>query len=227
MGGRKDAGERKPGKKETDPMRALRKTGPAACTVPANHLEYLGYHKNCEDRHLALAARYRPQEIEASPEPALIELRKMIYATMAETHRMRAFVRLAPLGEEVLHGFLEPEHKTGAKITAILARRFPMTIILLGNRRESWVCFFKGKGVLHAHCGGLNTTVERLKGLLGGEEMGKDVEKLWNIFYHSQFTPRRRNMKRFHQAMPKKSLKKARLVTENDPDRCTTLDDFF
>jgi len=150
----------------------------------------------------------------------------MVMAVMAEVHRMRAFVRLAPLGETVLYGQLEPEHNTGERVVAILAHRFPGTVIVLGNRRESWVALYKGRGVHHARGAGLRTTVERLRGLLGGEEMNRDVEQLWKTFYHSQYIPERRNMRLFHQAMPKKSLRKAGLVVENDPDGCTTLDDF-
>ena len=208
-----------------DPKRALRRQG-RSCLTPQNFMDYLSLHRDCEDSQLARASGLTAHELEIATDPGLIDLRTMVYAVMAEVNRMRAFVRLAPLGEKVLYGQLEPEHNTGERVAGILAHRFPGTIIVLGNWRESWVALHLGRGVHHARGAGLRATVERLKELLGGREMNKDVGQLWKTFYQSQYTLERRNMKLFHQAMPKKSLRKAGLVVELAEDGCTTLDDF-
>ena len=210
---------------EADPKRALHRQA-GSCLTPSNFMEFLPLHRDCEDSHLALAITFTAHELEIATDPRLIDIRTMVYAVMAEIHRMRAFVRLAPLGEKVLYGQLEPEHDTGERVASILARRFPGSIIVLGNRKESWVALHLGRGVHQAKGAGLRATVEHLKEMLGGREMSKDIDQLWKTFYHSQYIPERRNMKLFHQHMPKKSLRKAGLVVENEPDGCTILDDF-
>ena len=210
---------------EIDPKQVLRRQG-RSCLTPLNFMEFLSLHRDCEDSHLARASSLTAHELEIATDPEIIDIRTMVYAVMAEIHRMRAFVRLAPLGEKVLYGQLEPEHDTGERVAEILARRFPETIIVLGNRKESWVAFLKGRNVLRARGEGLTMTVKKLEKLLGGAGQGQTLEELWKTYYQSQYTPERRNMKLFHQHMPKKSLRKAGLVVENEPDGCTTLDDF-
>ena len=206
------------------PSQLARQRG--GCMTPNNFMDYLVLHQDCEDSDLALACRHTANDLESTADPRLIKIRKMVYSVMAENYRLRGFVRLSPLGEKLLYGFMEPRHKIGPRVAASFAYRFPRTIIILGNRRESWVALYNGGRVQHASGKGLNTTVEQLKELLGEEDKARTVEELWKTYYQSQYTPERRNMRLFSQRMPKKALKAAGAVAELTEDGCTSLDDF-
>ena len=207
--------------------KALLRQGGGCGLTPENFVDYLPMHKGSEDRHYLLGSKLTANEVESSQDPAVIELRGLVKEVRTEIYRMRGFVRLAPLGEQVLYGFREPEHRIGPNVAGRFAYRFPKTIVVLGNRRESWVAFYGGGSVLYAGSGGLNATVDRLRELLGVENLAKNIEELWQTYYQSQYTPGRRNMRLFHHHMPQKSLRKTGAVAEQTEDGCTTLDDFL
>ena len=73
-----------------------------------------------------------------------VRLRKMVYAVMGEVHRMKAFVRLKPLGSQVLYGYLKPRHRIGGHVSDHFARRTPGIIVVLGNGSESWISALPG-----------------------------------------------------------------------------------
>jgi len=200
---------------------------PNAHRTPENFIPFLRLHRDCSEEHVMIAREFTADDMESTPDPEIIEIRRMIYAVTTEIHRMKAFVRLNQLGDAVLYGTMRPEHRIGERVSAHFAFRFPRTIIVIGNRKESWVAFYNGGRVQHTRGGGLAETVEEIKGKLGEPSAGEDVSGLWDTFYHSQFTPRRRNMKRFNRMMPKKSLEAAGLVTEKRQDGVRTLDEYL
>ena len=73
-----------------------------------NFLFYLRFHRNCSERLLARAGQVEPLDLETSIGREHIRIRKMADEVMGEVHRMKAFVRLTPLGPFILYGFLSP-----------------------------------------------------------------------------------------------------------------------
>ncbi len=197
--------------------------------VPENFLFYLSLHKDCNKRLLARARSLTAKELEISTDPAGISLRKVVQAVFAEVHRMKAFVRLEPLGPHILCGYLRPRHRIGAHICDHLARRNPRTIVVLGNGSESWISLCLDGKIIRDHQGGIAEALERLRSALDSSqepsEGGSDAEGIWNIYYKSQYCAERRNAASFRRRMPRRDMNSAglRLVQIEDG---LTLDDF-
>lgn len=198
--------------------------------VPDNFLYYLSLHRQANERLLSLARDYPAGEIDLAVLPQQARIRKMVFEVMGEVHRMKAFVRLEPLGERVLYGFLQPRHRIGELICEHFARRNEGTIVVLGSGSESWTALLCGGRIYRDRGPGLTETVERLKKALpdcgGGMEPGSDVERLWQVYYDSQYCRERKNVEAFKRNMPRRDQESAglRLVQRR---RETTLDDFM
>jgi len=197
--------------------------------VPDNFLYYLSMHRQSGQRLMALAKALGPEEIDAGLQPKKARIRKMVFEVMGEVHRMKAFVRLEPLGGQVLYGFLQPRHRIGEHICDHFARRNEGIIVVLGSGNESWVALCLEGKVYRDRGQGLYETVERLKRLLpdseDGEGMEGDVEGLWQVYYDSQYCQQRKSIEAFKRNMPRRDLESAglRLVQGR---REMTLDDF-
>ncbi len=70
-------------------------------------------------------------------------------------------------------------------------------------------------------------TVEELREKMGGMDCEGDIESLWDTYYNSQYTPRRRNIRNFKQKIPRKSMDAVDMVVERKDDGVMTLDDFL
>jgi hypothetical protein len=216
--------------------------------VPEGFCRYLAMHEECTERLLARAKEMRPLELETSTGPEAVRIKKMVYAVMGESHRMKAFVRLAPLGSAVLYGFMKPRHRIGEHICDSFARRNEGTIIVLGNGRESWIALSRQGRIWRDRGGGMAETMEKLRIMATlqcshegpGEEKtaacdcnSKDpcknpswVEDLWQVYYDSQYCPERKNLAAFKRNMPRRDQEAAglRLVQNR---RNATLDKFI
>jgi len=201
--------------------------------VPENFLFYFSLHKDSNERLLVQARSLTAKELEISTDPAVIVMRKMVHAVLAEVHRMKAFVRLEPLGPHILCGYLRPRHRIGAYVCDHLARRNPRTIVVLGNGSESWISLCLDGRIISDHQGGMAEALERLRSALDSSEAhsqetskdGPDAEGIWNIYYKSQYCAERRNAASFRSRMPRRDMNSAglRLVQIEDG---LTLDDF-
>jgi len=194
--------------------------------IPENFLYYLSMHENCTEPQLCRAEKLTTEDVELSPDPEVVGIRKMVRSVLAEIYRMRAFVRLKPLEDRVLYGYLKPRHKTGGDICRFFARRSPFTIIVLGNSLESWISLCAGGRVLQGNSGSLERTLEEISGVLGRVEKDRDLEEVWKVYYSSQYSPERRNIKAFHRRMPRNALDGAGLELEQNVNGLT-LSDFF
>ena len=207
---------------------------------------YLSMHESCTERILARAKKLQPEEVETSTDPEAVLIKKMVYAVMGESHRMKAFVRLAPLGASALYGFMKPRHRIGEHICDSFARRNEGTIVVLGNGMESWIALSRDSRIWRDRGGGMTETLEKLKAALqciqdgsgeeeatscdcNGKEPCKDhsgVEDLWQIYYDSQYCPERKNLAAFKKNMPRRDLEAAGLrLVQNRKN--ATLDDFL
>lgn len=211
--------------------------------IPDNFLCYLSMHEDCNERLLARAKNLRAGEAEVSQRLEDIRIKKMVYGVLGETHRMKAFVRLSPLGTTILYGFFKPRHRIGEHICDHFARRNAGTIVVLGNGRESWVSLCREGRVWKDHGGGMAVVLERLKnalhcshcGMDGSDEGGSDgdrcnglssVESLWQVYYDSQYCPERENPAAFRRKIPRRDQEAAGLrLVQNKKN--ASLDDFL
>jgi len=76
--------------------------------IPDNFLCYLSMHEDCNERLLARAKNLRAGEVEVSQHLEDVRIKKMVYGVLGEVHRMKAFVRLTPLGTSILMAFSSP-----------------------------------------------------------------------------------------------------------------------
>ena len=194
--------------------------------IPDNFLYYLSMHESCSEPLLHRAEKLTTEDLELSPDPEAVGIRKMIHSVLAEIYRMRAFVRLKPLDDRVLYGYLKPKHKTGDDICRLFARRSPFTIIILGNSLESWISLCAGGRVLQDNSGSLEQTLEEISSVLGRVEKDRDLEEMWKVYYSSQYSPERRNIKAFHRRMPRNVLNRVGLELEQNVNGLK-LSDFF
>ncbi len=199
--------------------------------IPENFLYYLSLHEDCNERLLARAEHLRAEEVEVSLRPEVARIKRMVYAVLGEAHRMKAFVRLQPLGARVLYGFLKPRHKIGEHICDHFARRNAGIIVVLGNGRESWISLFREGRIWQENGQGLSESLEALKSALHctkdeSREDRPSLEGLWQVYYDSQYCPERKNLAAFRRHMPRRDQEAAGLrLVQNKKN--ATLEDFF
>jgi probable DNA metabolism protein len=208
----------------------------AGLKIPDNFHYYLSMHEECNERILARAKELQPEDVEISTELEVVRIKKMVNAVLGESHRMKAFVRLAPLGAAVLYGFMKPRHKIGEHICDHFAHRNAGMIIVLGNGRESWASLCREGRIWRDHAGGMAATLEMLKAALHSDQVessddssGRDpynVEDLWQVYYDSQYCPERKNLAAFKRHMPRRDQEAAGLRL-GKTRKNATLDDFF
>jgi probable DNA metabolism protein len=203
----------------------------AGLKIPDNFLYYLSLHEDCNERLLARAKNLRALEVEVCIHPEAARIKKMVYAVLGETHRMKAFVRLQPLGARVLYGFFKPRHKIEEHICDHFARRNAGIIVVLGNGSESWISLCREGKIWRDHSGGMAIALEKLKTALHESEeetdsRNLDAEGLWQVYYDSQYCPERRNLAAFRRQMPRRDQEAAGLrLVQNK--RNATLEDFL
>jgi probable DNA metabolism protein len=206
----------------------------AGLRIPDNFLYYLSLHEDCNERLLVGAGDLTPEDVEVCIHPEVARIKKMVYAVLGEAHRMKAFVRLQPLGARVLYGFLRPRHRIGEHICDTLARRNAGIIVVLGNGSESWIALCREGRIWRDHSGGMAIAMEKLKDSLhslhGSEEeadlQNQDIEGLWQVYYDSQYCPERKNKTAFHRHMPRRDQDSAGLrLVQNKKN--ASLEDFL
>jgi hypothetical protein len=193
--------------------------------TPEDFVELLAAHIDSDDRLIEYAKSLTPLEVETSTDPKVLRIRRMIYAVQGEIHRMRGFVRLEPFGRRVLWGRMSPDHEVGFEVADFFAKRFPGTIIVLGDEKKSWSSLRTESGFLHSRGDGVASALEELGRLMGvevgeGEEEDEedeavaDVTDLWEVYYRSQDEPRKDGRWPFGGRISRRSLKSAGMETE-------------
>ena len=201
--------------------------------TPKNFIFYLSAHDRCTERLLFRAKILRAEEIDISTDPEIIQIRRMIRSVLNEINRLKGFTRLKPFGPHILYGYLKPQHKIGVYVCDQFARKFNNTIIILGNNKGSWISLCLDKRIMRCAGLGLDKSLDEVKLALSNSEEDKEepggienIEKIWQVYYSSQFCPERENISAFHRRMPKKVLNSAGLEVEQNKNG-VTLDSFF
>jgi len=184
--------------------------------TPDDFMELLAAHKDSGERLIEAARRLSPLEIETSTDPKIVRIRRMIYSVQGEIHRMRGFVRLEPLGEKVLRGRMSPDHEIGFEVADFFAKRFPETIIILGDETRSWASIRTEGGFFRSRGDGITASLEELSRLMdiGTDEDDADVSDLWDVYYNSQDQPCKDGKRLFGGRISKRSLVSAGMETE-------------
>ena len=198
--------------------------------IPDNFLYYLSLHEDCNERLLARAGNLTPEELEVCIHPEIARIKRMVFAVLGEAHRMKAFVRLQPLGARVLYGFFKPRHKIEEHICDYFARRNAGIIVVLGHGSESWISLCLEGRIWRDHGSGMAITLEKLKTALhcSEDESSEDrsnVEGLWQVYYDSQYCPERKNLAAFKRHMPRRDQEAAGLRLVQNKEN-VTLDNF-
>jgi len=188
-----------------------------------NILKYLTCHSACTASIYNFATRLSAADIENARDQKTSSVRSMISAVRLEIHRMRGYVRLAPLGDMVLYGYMKPKHQIGEIVSNIMAHRYPNTIIVLGNSNRSWISLYSSEGVSYMPGGPLERVVAKLKELTNRDVKDVPIQNVWDTYYKSQYRPERRNLKYFHKNMTLTSMRSTRSITESNKGG-TTLD---
>lgn len=192
--------------------------------TPRNFLEILERHSECSEMILNKAATIDPDTMEYSVDAEVIRIRKMVNSVLAENHMMKAFARLKPLGERVLYAYMKPEHDIWTMVGQFFARRFPGTVIVLGNASQSWAFILDGSKVMHQRGRSLHRMLRELEDALGKDSTA-NPDDLWDTYYWSQYRPEAKNTPYFRHNMPEKYVHRAGIRVETDSG-ATKLEDF-
>lgn len=196
--------------------------------TPKNFVFYLSAHERCNEKLLFQAKMLRAEEIDISTDPGIIKIRSMVRSVLNEINRLKGFTRLKPLGPHILYGYLKPQHRIGAYLCDLFAMKFDNAIIILGNSKESWISLFLDGKIMGSVGKGLDKSLGEIKVALSVSEEGgiENIEKIWKVYYSSQFRPEREDISAFHRRMPKKVLNSAGLEVEQNKNG-VTLERFF
>ena len=188
--------------------------------------DYLLLSKDVSQSLLEKSKEISWHELNISADPEIVKIRRKIGEVRAEIHRMRGFVRFNSINDKILFGYMKPEHIIGSLVADIFAKRFQKNMIILGNEHKVWVSYYCDKSYLRYEATkSLNKVIEEVKSLIDSD-VEMDIEKIWLVYYESQFIKERENHKLFYKNMPKKHLKS----TENKVElrlNSSTLDDYL
>ncbi len=189
-------------------------------------LDYLSLSKDVPQILIEKSKKLSWHELNISADPDIVKMRRKIGEVRSEIHRSRGFVRFNSINDTILFGYIKPEHNIGRLVADIFARRFQKNIIILGNEHKVWVSYYSNMSYLrHETSKSLNKIKEEVKSLINSNpEM--DIEKIWQVYYESQFIKERENHKLFYKNMPKQHLKSAGNKIESKLNS-TTLDDYL
>lgn len=192
--------------------------------APRNFLEILERHSECSEKIRNRAATIDPDTLDCTTDPETVRIRKMVNSVLAENHMMKAFARLKPLGEKVLYAYLKPEHDIWTMVGPFFARRFPGTVIVLGNASEAWIFILDGRKVRQCIGKSLNRALKELEDAFGSGKAANPKE-LWDTYYWSQYRPEAKNTPYFRHNMPEKYTRRAGIRADTDSG-ATKLEDF-
>jgi len=189
-------------------------------------LDYLQMSKDVSQNLLEKSKNLSWYDLNISADQEIVKIRRKVGEIRSEIHRMRGFVRFNSLNENILFGYMKPKNNIGRLITDIFAKRFQENVIILGNEKKVWISYYS-KNIYHRHeeSRNLSEIVEEVKTLINNyQEI--ETNKIWEVYYNSQYIKERENHKLFYKNMPRKHLKSA----DNDIElrlNSSTLDEYI
>ena len=122
---------------------------------------------------------WRDLELDVSPKG--IKARRMISSVKSEIRHMKGLVRLKPLGNAILYGYMKPHHKIMGYIAGYFAMRFPSTVIILGNSNCCHAAFYSKKMQSFSIARPLRAVIDELEGVMESKDGGAD--DIWRAYY--------------------------------------------
>lgn len=183
-------------------------------------------HKDCNDKIADRISDLTERDLECAATPVTRKAKRMLGEVRREYHLMKGFVRLKKIGKLAYYGHMRPQNNIGHLVAESLAKRFPYTIIILGNSSISWVSLLTKEGLVSASDGQLRKTVLKISGLLDSKNEELGIEDIWREYYCSQCRDERSSTRRFFRSMPHSHIRAAGLNMEKGPTPLT-LDDFI
>lgn len=163
--------------------------------------------KNVPTILLEISTKISWHDLNTSADSEIVKIRRKVGEVRSEIHRMRGFVRFNSINDKILFGYMKPEHKIGRLVTDIFARRFQKNLIILGNDHRVWASYYSDNFYKrYEDSRSLDEIIEKVKLLIESDEE-VDIEKIWQVYYESQYIKERENHKLFYKNMPKKHLK--------------------
>jgi len=169
--------------------------------------EYLLLNKNISSNLLEKSKKMSWHDINISADSDTVEIRRKIGEVRSEIHKLRGFVRFNSINDNILFGYIKPQHKTGRIVTDSFAKRFQNNIIILGNEKMVWISYYSKNNYLrYEDKKNLKDTLDQIK-LLIKDAKELDIEKIWETYYNSQFIKEREDHNLFYKNMPRKYLR--------------------
>ena len=169
--------------------------------------EYLLMNKNVPPILLEISTKISWRELNTSADSEIVKIRRKVGEVRSEIHRMRGFVRFNSINDKILFGYMKPEHKIGRLVADIFARRFQKNMIILGNDHRVWASYYSDNSYKrYEDSRSLDEIIEKVKSLIESDNE-VDIEKIWQVYYDSQYIKERENHRLFYKNMPKKHLK--------------------
>ncbi|MDY1591988.1 MAG: DUF4130 domain-containing protein [Methanofastidiosum sp.] len=169
--------------------------------------EYLLMNRNVPLILLEISTKISWHELNTSTDSEILKIRRKVGEVRSEIHRMMGFVRFNLINDKILFGYMKPKHRIGRLVTDIFARRFQKNMIILGNEHRVWISYYCANSYKrYEDSRSLNEIIEKVK-LLIDLDNEVDIEKIWKVYYDSQYIKERENHKLFYKNMPKKHLK--------------------
>ncbi|MCC7568968.1 MAG: DUF4130 domain-containing protein [Candidatus Methanofastidiosa archaeon] len=193
-------------------------------TIPYNFFQYLLRHDQCTPKLAAYARGRKAEDIEFAIDGRDASIRRMVASVRKEVHMLRGFVRLTAYGAYASYGYLKPRHDVGELVAELLARRYPHTVIILGNAYHSWMCLYGTEGVVQTEGPALASVLASLRDMLGCDSSPQSSEALWEVYYRSQYREKRRNLPYFRKSMTDTLRRSAHSIVESNTNGASTLD---
>ena len=133
--------------------------------------------------------------------------RRMISSVRSEIRHMKGLVRLRPLGNAILYGYIKPHHNIMGHIAGYFAMRFPYTVIILGNSVSSHVAYYGKTLNDFAVSAPLREVINEMESIAG--EKDDIADEIWKAYYSCYQEIETRQWRR----MPSVHLKSAGIGT--------------
>jgi len=179
-------------------------------------ISYARRHKEEKRDNLAKKAEELPDsEVLNKRTEMSVELHRRARQVGDESGKLKAFVRLEPIGSGVLFAAISSEHDVLESVANHFCARFPtFAVAIYGNgklvfrsRGRGGELPVAGKEAAREWAEKELRGEERAEGLVGSA-LGEWSEDLWKTFYAAQFVEQRRSRKRMLAHMPKKYMQR-------------------
>lgn len=175
---------------------------------------FLSMHKDHTLEELQLIKNKTFGQLDCSTDLEVKKIKRKINSVCNQIHRLSAFIRLTP-EKNILHGFADPTHDIGLHLVCRLARRTKDKLIIIGNKKESYLAIYDGSKI---QCTKDSTPYPKILKNYNLENKSTNIKQIWQEYYWSQYAQNRQNPKYFRSNVPLNILGKTETeLKDSDP----------